>query len=112
MRSPAADRRVAYALPRSTKDAVVRDAELGDLWVRTYHAEHADTHPLLLDRLWELHPLQPTVREWHVFDAEGVPVRQVAIPRGFDLRVIGDGEAFGFLTLETGEVAIGRVDFS
>lgn len=90
-------------------------SDSGDLWVRTYHEEMAHAHPFLLDPQWglpALHPFRPATREWDVFDSEGVLVRQVALPKGFELRVVGDGEAFGFLTLETGEVAIGRVDLT
>ncbi len=90
-------------------------SDSGDLWVRTYHEELAHTHPFLLHPtwgLWLLHPFQPTVREWEVFDPEGVLLRQVTLPAAFELRVVGEGEAFGFLTLETGEVTIGRVDLT
>ncbi|MEX2609360.1 MAG: hypothetical protein WEA24_05400 [Gemmatimonadota bacterium] len=80
----------------------------GDLWVNLYHDEYAHVHRLF----YTLKDWKPTVHEWEVFDREAVLVRHVTLPGAFDLRVIGDGEGFGFLTLDTGEVVIGRVDLT
>ena len=80
----------------------------GDLWVNLYHGEFAHVHR----RAYSFFDWQPTVREWEVFDREAVLVRHVTLPGAFDLRVIGDGEAFGFLTLETGEIVVGRVNLT
>jgi hypothetical protein len=79
-------------------------SESGDLWVRLYHEEFAHVHPLSRLFAWE-----PELREWEVLDAEGALVRHVTVPGTFDLQVIGDDEAFGFLTLDFGEVVVGRI---
>lgn len=83
-------------------------SESGDLWVNLYHEEFAHVHRLF----YSLSDWRPTVSEWEVFDTEAVLVRHVTLPGAFDLRVIGEGEAFGFLTLDTGEVVVGRVDLT
>ncbi|TVP56344.1 MAG: hypothetical protein EA351_08125 [Gemmatimonadales bacterium] len=80
-------------------------SESGDLWVRLYHEEFAHVHPLFFD-------FSPAIREWEVLDREAVLMRHVTLPGAFDLWVIGDGEGFGFLTLDTGEVVVGRVDLT
>jgi hypothetical protein len=85
-------------------------SESGDLWVRLYHDEFAHVHPIR--RLPSQGAWEAKVREWEVFDAEAVLVRHLTVPGTFDLRVIGDGEGFGFLTLDTGEVVVGRVDLT
>lgn len=82
-------------------------SESGDLWVSLYHEEFAQVHPL--SRLPSLGAWEPELREWEVLDAEGALVRHVTVPGTFDLQVIGDDEAFGFLTLDSGEVVVGRI---
>jgi hypothetical protein len=83
-------------------------SESGDLWVNLYHEDFAHVHRLAYSAFdW-----QPTVHEWEVFDRDAVLVRHVTLPGTFDLRVIGDGEAFGFFTLDTGEIVVGRVDLT
>lgn len=83
-------------------------SDSGDLWVNLYHEEFAHVHRFFYSFLeW-----QPTAYEWEVFDREAVLVRHVTLPGAFDLKVIGDGEAFGFFTLDTGEVVVGRVDLT
>jgi hypothetical protein len=83
-------------------------SESGDLWVNLYHEEFAHVHRLA----YSLFDWQPTTYEWEVFDRDAVLVRHVTLPGTFDLRVIGDGEGFGFFTLDTGEVVVGRVDLT
>lgn len=82
-------------------------SEFGDLWVRLYHEEFAHVHPL--SRLPSQGAWEPEIREWEVLNEEGVLVRHVTFPGTFDLQVIVDGETFGFLTLDSGEVVVGRV---
>ena len=81
-------------------------SESGDLWASLFHDEFAHVHPQASGS-WH-----PTFREWEVFDRDAVLVSHVTLPGAFDLRVIGDGEGFGFLTLDTGEVVVGRVDLT
>jgi hypothetical protein len=83
-------------------------SESGDLWVNLYHEEFAHVHRLF----YSLNDWHPTAYEWEVFDREAVLVRHVTLPGAFDLRVIGEGEGFGFLTLNTGEIVVGRVDLT
>ena len=83
-------------------------SESGDLWVRLYHEEFAHVHPLFIQNS----EFSPTIREWEVFDAEAVLVRHVTLPGAFDLQVILDDMGFGFFTLDTGEVVVGRVDLT
>jgi hypothetical protein len=81
-------------------------SESGDLWVSLFHDEYAHVHRLR----YSLFNWEPASREWEVFDREAVLTRHVTLPGAFDLRVIGDGVGFGFLTLDTGEIVVGRID--
>jgi hypothetical protein len=83
-------------------------SESGDLWVDLYHEDFASIYRLF----YSLFDWQPASREWEVFSREAILVRHVTFPGAFDLRVIGDGEGFGFLTLDTGEIVVGRVDLT
>jgi hypothetical protein len=83
-------------------------SESGDLWVNLYHEDFAHVHRLA----YSLFDWQPTTYEWEVFDRDAVLVRHVTVPGTFDLRVILDDMGFGFLTLDTGEVVVGRVDLT
>jgi hypothetical protein len=81
-------------------------SESGDLWVNLFHEEFAHVHRLL----YSLFDWRPASREWEVFDRDAVLVRHLTLPGAFDLRVVRDGEGFGFLTLDTGEIVVGRVE--
>lgn len=81
-------------------------AENGELWVRTLGPEMADVHPFL--RAADV-PGGPAYRYWDIFGDDGVLRATVRFPIAFDPQVILGGEAYGFLELPTGEVAIGRV---
>jgi hypothetical protein len=83
-------------------------SESGDLWVNLYHEDFAHVHRLA----YSLFDWQPTTYEWEVLDRDAVLIRHVTVPGTFDLRVILDGEGFGFFTLDTGEVVVGRVDLT
>jgi hypothetical protein len=87
-------------------DALLFD-EAGRLWVRTVGAELADIHPYVLRRRPDLGRL---LRMWDVFDESGELVRSVALPQSLVAKLITDSHAYGFVELETGEMAIGAAD--
>jgi hypothetical protein len=76
----------------------------GRLWVRTVGPDMAEIHPVLLSWFPER---GPSTRSWDVFAPAGELLATVILPSTFRPMVITADRAFGYLKLESGEIAIG-----
>ena len=78
----------------------------GRLWVRTM-GEEVNVHPWLITRIREL---QPSHRNWDVFDEDRALIATVQLPYTFDVRTFSQGRIYGFIELEWGEIAFASAE--
>jgi hypothetical protein len=101
----ARDQRVPRHLPHF--DRLLIDEE-GHLWVRTIGPEFSDLHPYLLESVPDI---RPPFRTWDVFDEAGRLLSTIEIPSNFEPQVIQQRSVYGFVELQSGEVAVGVMGF-
>jgi hypothetical protein len=81
-------------------------SEEGLLWIRALGSDAPDVHPIL--RHW-LPGSAPAYRRWEALDRRGYPAGALLLPSAFEPRVFLAGEAFGLLTLDSGEIVVAKV---
>lgn len=91
---------------RNSIDRMLWD-QAGRLWVRVEDSLDADVHPMLGVAALE-HP--PTHSHWDLFSPDGKLLAEEYLPRTF-IPYDGDAEwLYGIYSLESGEIAVARVD--